>query len=686
MKKIAKFVLDHKKTVLTIFILAVILSIFAQSKVKINYNLTDYLPDEAPSTIALEVMNKEYTKATPNARVYIPNVSITQALEYKERLKQLEGIEGVDWLDDVTSIYLPIETMDTKLLQTYYKDGGALFTVTINEDKSITTIDEIRSIIGEQGAISGEAVDKAAAQQSTGNEIQKIMLFVIPMILIILLITTNSWFEPIIFLVTIGVSIMINEGTNLFLGEISFITKTTSSILQLAVSMDYAIFILDSFSHYRQKGMDVKTAMYNAMCKSASSILASGLTTLLGFAALTIMRFKIGPDMGIVLGKGIIFSLLSVLFFLPILAVYSYQLIDKTSHKSFIPSFEKLAKIGVKVSLPLIIAIVVIVIPCFMAQSHNTFMYGSSGMNGPETKVGQDRELINNKFGESVQIALMVPRGEWAKEKQVNEEIKQIKEVTSVISYVDKVGKEIPTDFAGEDAISQLVSKNYSRFVLSVATPDEGEEAFQVVEKLRSIANSYYGENYQLVGGSVNNYDMKETITKDNLKVNIASILAIGLVLLCTFKSISIPIVLILTIEASIWINLSFPYFGGDTLNYIGYLVISTVQLGATVDYAILFSERYLQNREKVEKKEAGIKTIRATAPSILTSAGILAIAGFTIGIVSTNGVISQLGTLIGRGAVLSAVLVLLFLPGILMLLDKVIQKTTFKKIKEEEK
>lgn len=676
MKHVSKFVLKYRKIVLSIFIIASISCIFLKTRVKVNYNLTDYLPDNAKSTIALREMEEQYEGAIPNLRVYVPNISIPEALEYKEKLAKVDGVLSIEWLDDSVNINQPMETMDSKTVEAWYKNGGALYSVTVDEDKEVEALERIREVVGQEAALEGDAQNSVAAQVSSGEEINKIMLFVIPLILVIMLFTTRSWIEPFLFLITIGISIIINEGTNILFGEISFITQATGPILQLAVSMDYAIFLLNNFAEFRKTTPDVTEAMYLAMNKSFSSIASSAFTTLLGFLALVVMNFKIGPDMGLVLAKGIVFSLVSVLFFLPVLATYTTKWIDKTAHKSFVPSFEKFGKVAVKVGVPIMLIVVIAMVPSFLAQSNNDFRYGSSGMIDSRTKYGQDRDLINETFGKSTQVVLMVPKDNWAKEASLNQELKQVKEVSSIISYVNMVGEQIPVDFAGSQA-EALISEKYSRILLTVNTEDEGEKAFEVVNKIKEITEKYFGEDYRILGGSVNNQDMKETVTLDNTKVNWLSIIAIGLVLLITFKSISLPIILVLTIEASIWINLAVPYFSGLKLNYIGYLIINTVQLGATVDYAILFTETYLENRKKMGKRKSCIQSITSATPSILTSGGILTLAGFMIGGISTNGVISQLGTLIGRGAILSVVMVLLFLPQVLMLLDKIIQKTT---------
>lgn len=678
MRSFFQLILKHKTLVLIIFILASLVSALLSRTVSVNYNMVDYLPDNAKSTLALKVMKQEYQQDVPNVRVMIPNITLPRALEYKNLLLQIEGVEEVRWLDDTASLDVPLETLPQKAVEAWYKDSSALYSLTVDSRKQVTALESVRKIIGEKGAMSGACVNTTVATVNTGAEINKIMMIAIPIVFIILLLTTSSWFEPILFLTTIGVAILLNMGTNAIFGEISFVSKAAGSVLQLAVSMDYSIFLLHRFAEYRQEGLDVQQAMLEALKKSFSSITASGVTTVIGFAALILMHFKIGPDMGLVMAKAIFFSLLCVLILLPVLAILCYKLIDRTHHASLMPELKHFKGMVLKIKVPALILFTVIILPVLLAQASNAFLYGSSEIFGnQDTQIGRERLLIEETFGKSNQMVLMVPKGDLAKEKLVSQALQDIPQVSSIISYVDSVGAEIPMEYIPHSQLSQLVSKNYSRMILTVKTDYEGEESFRVVEQIRDAARQQYGEAYQLVGESVNTYDMRTVVTEDNKRVNFIAIAAVGVVLLLTFKSVTIPLILLLVIEASVWMNLAIPYFSGESIFFIAYLIISSVQLGATVDYAILFANRYLENRRSFTKTEAAKQTIADTTISILTSASILATAGTILGIISTNRILSQLGYLIGRGAVFSSLLVLLILPALLVLLDKPIQKTT---------
>lgn len=668
--------------IIIVFMILTVICIGLSTLVGVNYNFADYLPKDAPSTNALNVMEEEYSQPIPNMRVVVYDVSIPDALEYKEKIEKAEGVKEVTWLDDSIDIYEPLELADQDTVETWYKNSDALFSVTVSSDEKEkkAAVDAIREIIGDDNAMSGTAVTDVLSPVHTSQEIQKIMLIALPIVFIILLLTTTSWFEPVLFMITIGVAIMLNRGTNLIFGEISFVTNAAGSVLQLAVSMDYSIFLLHRFAENRQEGGNVQDAMMKAVKQSMGSVLSSGLTTVTGFAALILMRFRIGPDMGYVMAKAIVFSLICVLCFLPALAISTYKLIDKTRHRAFWPDFHKFAKAVLKVRIPALILAVLLLIPCYIAQGKNDFLYGSSRVYSTnETQMGRDLLAIEDEYGPSNPLVILVPKGDISKEQQLNDALKADPDVTSVISYVNTVGASIPEDFVPEESLSQLYSEHYSRFVVSLDTEEVEDGWADKVDELHTICEKYYGDEALIAGDLASTEDLKDTITVDNTRVNILAILFVFVILVLNFKSVSIPVILTLVIELSIWINLSVPYLQSTTLHYIGYLIISSVQLGATIDYAILLTGRYMDERKTKKRKDAAIESIRACVLSLFTSAIILTIAGSVLGAISTNLVLSQLGILVGRGAVISFILVLFVLPALLMIFDRLIEKTTAK-------
>ncbi|MGN0131944.1 MAG: RND family transporter [Lachnospiraceae bacterium] len=674
MRKFYTGVVNHPKSIITAFMAVFVICLFMQRLVAVNYDMNDYLPESSPSTISLDVMEEEFDGGIPNARVMIRDVSIPEALEYKEKIEAIDGVTDVTWLDDSVDVTVPLGTLDQDVVETYYKDRTALFTVVIDEDKQLAAVDAIEAIIGEDDALGGDAVSSAVATKSTVSEINKIAAFAVVFVIFVLLLTTESWFEPVIILVGLGVAIIINAGTNLIFGEISFVSNAAGNILQLAVSMDYSVFLIHRFEECRQ-GQNAKEAMVDALCKSTSSILSSGLTTVIGFLALIFMKFGIGPDLGLVLAKGVTISLLSVFVFMPAFILSTYKWLDKTHHRSFMPEFRGLGKAIQRLIAPMILIFVLIVVPAYLASNSNDFYYGSSHIFGPETELGKDEAAITDVFGESSTYVLMVPKGNQSMEKQMSEEIAELPQVTDIISYVDTVGAEIPMEYLDEDTLSMLQSEHYSRMVISLSVPAEGKETFEVVEKIRAIAEKYYPEEQYLAGAGVSTYDLMDTVTADMIKVNAIAIGAVFVVLLLSLRSLVLPVILVVCIESAIWINLSVPYFLDKTIFYIAYLIISSIQLGATVDYAILMTDRYRENRETLPKKEALITTISNVTVSITTSGSVLTVVGLLLGYMSSHGLLAQLGMFIGRGAILSMIIVFFVLPGWLYIFDKLVVK-----------
>lgn len=688
MDKLFLWIVEHKKTVLIFFAVSSVLCFFLSRGVRVNYNMVDYLPEDSPSTVALDVMAEEFDSGVPNARLLAPEVTIPEALVLKEKLSTIDGVEEVLWLDDVTSVEAPLDMLDQKVLEGYYKDRNALFSLTMSEDNDVTieAFKQIRELVGEGCALSGMAVTTAEGMSSATQEIAQIMVIVVILCLAILMLTTNSWIEPVLFMVTIGAAILLNMGTNLMFGEISFVTNSAGSILQLAVSMDYSIFLLHRFAYYRKSGMNVRDAMVQALKKAVVAISSSGLTTVIGFAALILMKFKIGPDMGIVMAKAILLSMLSVLVLLPVLTLYCYKLIDKLEHRPLMPKFQKFSDRVVKIRVPAIALLLVLMIPSALAQGKNEFLYGSSQIFGKDTPAYAEAEKIEEEFGRTNMMAILVPRGDFVQEKALSSELKQIPEVSSILSFVDNAGPEIPPEYLDAETRAQLLSPHYSRIVLTLDCPYEGEQAFAVVDEVRDAVRQSYPTGYHLAGDTVNAQDLKVVVNSDTAIVNFIAILAVFLVLVISLKSLVLPVVLVLVIEVAIWVNLSVPYFTGDPLFYLAYLIISSVQLGATVDYAILMATRYLEERQTRTKERAIRHTVWNTTLSILTSGSILLVGGAMIGLICTNVAIQEIGVLLARGAGFSVAMVLLVLPGLLYSLDGIIKKTTLKANFYEEK
>ncbi|MDI9501980.1 MAG: MMPL family transporter [Tissierellia bacterium] len=675
MKKLAAWIVRRKALILILFGVLTVFSLIATPLVPINYNLAEYVPESAPSTIAMQVMEQEFRDAIPNARVYIPNLSLQEALQAKEKLEKIPDVTQVLWLDDFYDVRTPLEMADPDLVAGYFADGNALYQVVTDIDNTVETKLALQEVAGEEGAVEGQLIDLANAQLAVSSEITMVMLFMVPLGVGILLLATESWLSPLLLLLSMGIAILLNLGTNIFKSEVSFLTQAVTAVLQLAVSMDYGIFLLHRYEEYRAADRAPVDAMREAIVKSASPILASSMTTVFGFLALIFMQFRIGPDLGIVLAKGVLFSLICVIFLLPVLILVFEKWVEKTRHRNFLPDFNPVAKAGAKLRLPILILVGLMIIPAFRAQQRNEFIYGNADYDRTSREY-HDRNLIENKFGKQLSVALLVPKGEWGKEKMLHDELEAYPEVGSIISYESQVSRLIPSEMLDPKLIEAMLSENYSRIILTVRSEKEGPRAFDLVERLRKTADKYYEENY-LVGESVVTYDMRDVVQKDNIIVNGLAILTVGLVVMISFRSLMIPLLLLLTIEASIWFNLTVPYLNASPISYIGYLIISTIQLGATVDYGILFTQHYVDNRRSLLKKDAARETVRETIGTLLPPALILTVAGTILRQLSTLAIVSELGEVLARGASFSFLMVVFFLPGLLVLCDRLIEKTT---------
>ena len=688
MEKLARFIVQKRNKIGIIFIILILISLILMPMVNINYDLSEYVPDTEKSKQGMNIVKDEFAMQG-FARVMINNVTLVQAKEYKDKIQAVDGVDMVLWLDDSVDIYRPEEFISEDLLKDYYKDGSAIFEIMFDEDeyslKTDKAIEDIQKIIPEDSNMIGSAIDTKSSREKVKTEIGRIMIILIPVVIIILILTTNSYLSPLLFIVIIGTSILLNMGTNIIFKHVSFLTYSIVAALQLAVSMDYSVFVLHEFEDEDKK--DIEEAMVRTIVKSCSSICSSALTTVAGFVALVFMGFTIGKDMGLVFAKGIIFSLISVIFFMPCLILKFYPIVEKFNHKSFLPDFNKFAKYTRKISYLLIAIVILIVVPSYVAQKQNEFLYGASSFGGGEgTKVYEDEKLIVEKFGRSNPIIILVPVGDYVNEKNLANEFENLEYVKKVQSLANLVGEGIPDSFIPIDNYQKFKTDKYSRFVIYVKTSSESDAAFEAVNEIEEITQKYYGDNYEITGTIPVTMDIKNVVNKDYNIVNWISIGMVMVILLFTFKSLILPILLIVVIEGGIFINMAIPYYTGQSMMFLGYLIVSSIELGATIDYAILMTNNYLEFRKDNDKKEASDLAVSKSVPSIITSGGILVSAAYLIKFGSTMSAVSEMGELIGRGTILSMFLVIFFLPHVLVIFDKLIEKTKFENFKKGSK
>ena len=681
MKKLFENAIRKKKTVIILFLCAAVVSAFLMLGVGQNFDMSEYLPGHSDSKIGIDILKDEYSY-NGSALMMLENKSIVEVLDAKESLVEISGIEAVVWLDDVADLKQPVELIDEEVRNNYYNSGNALLQIVFTEDDysklTQSAIDNIKGMFGDDVILSGSAMDAYMNIRSINGNMMGSISIALGITLIILFLTTNSIAEVILFLLTMGVAVVLNLGTNVIFGKISYMTFACAAILQLAVSMDYSIFLLHRFRYERQTESDPAKAMVRAQRASFASIMSSGATTIVGFLALVFMSYTMGADMGLVLAKGIVLSLLCVMLLLPVLAVLFVKFIDKTTHKPLLPSLKRVQHmLGGKVKYVVIGVLILVSVISYMAQNNNAFMYSSSDVG--DAKQTEMNAKIKNTFGESNNFVVLVPRGsETSEYDMVNklETLDTVKSVQGIYAFIDPATpQEIVPDYLRDE----FLSENYSRYIVEVDTPIESEEATQAVEQIRQVAAAYFEKPY-VTGVSPVIYDIAQTTSGDFSLVTILSMIFVGIIILVTFRSLTVPVILLFIIETSIWINMAIPYFQGIPMIFLGYMIVSAVQLGATIDYAILMTNYYLEGRKTLDKRGAADYAVEKAGASIMVSALVLATAGFVFAGSFTQAAMAQFGTLIGRGALLSGFLTIFVLPQLLIALDGVIKKTTLKR------
>ena len=674
------FIIEKNRAIEKLFLLAVVISALMAPFVEINYDLTEYLPDTVQSRQGLNLM--EETFGYPGtARVMVKDVTLFEAKAYKDRLEAVDGVDQILWLDTGTNVFSGEGFIDYTSIDEYYKDGCAVFDVTFDEgDTSKRTskaIDEMREITGDKGYYVGMAVQDKSVAENVAEEMRLILSIGVFMIFVILCITTNSWLEPVLYLTIMGVAVGINKGTNIFLGQISFLTDSVSAVLQLAVSMDYSIFLIHAFTRQKKAGLDQTEALRNAIEEALNSIFASSLTTIVGFLVLAFMKFSIGFDMGIVLAKGIVISLITVVLFMPAMILRMAGWMEKTAHRPFLPDFHRLSRGIFRVRYAVLILVAVIAIPAYTAQGMNSFLYGNDAVgSGEGTDVYADEQEINAVFGRSNMMMALIPSGDNVKERQFAEELSDLPYTKSVLSLSQTLPQGVPESFLPESVTGLLHDgSGWSRILIYVRSKGESALAYEYSDEIQAIMKRYYPLNSYLVGATPSTQDIEATITVDYDRVNTLSLIGVFVVVMFSFKSLLIPVIAMIPIEVAIFINMAVPYIRGETMIFMGYIIVSCVQLGATVDYAILTTNNYIACRKQLglEKNEAAVETLKRSIPATLTSGPILTFVGYILYHVSSIAAIGDLGHLIGRGAILSMILVSTFMPALLVLGDRVL-------------
>ena len=741
MTKIARFIVDKRKAFYLIFGVAFLFCAASVDKVQVNDDITSYLPAETETRRGLTIMEEEFV-TLGTADVMVSNITLDTAEKLADRLDAVAGVSEVAF--DGT--------------EGHYHDASALFSITFSgeadDPNTVAAMERVtEQLQGYDVCVSTEVGrdDSASLQQ----EMTLILVIAAAVIVVVLLFTSKSYMEVPVYLIVFSVAAVLNMGTNFLFSTISFITNAIAVVLQLALAIDYAIIFCHRYMEERDNGLDAREADITALSKAIVEISSSSLTTISGLVALMLMQLRIGLDMGLVLSKGIICSMLTVFLLMPGLLMLFNRGIERTRHKNFVPRISLWGKAVVKTRFVLPVIFAVIVVCGIYCSNRCDYVFSTNSTNSgnkPAYRIAMDK--MDETFGYNNTIAVLVPRGDYDKEGAVLRRIQALPGVKSALGLAniqveegrmltDKTSPRQFAELAGVDielarllyqayglsveeygaifqdpdsysvplldvfqflleqkdkgvvnlsgdqaakveelqdtldaGLSQLQGEHWSRLVFTADLPEESEETYALLDQMRSIAAEYYGDNVVLVGNSTNARDLSDSFSGDNMKISVLTVLFVMVILLFTFKSAGLPVLLVLTIQGSIWINFSFPYLTHTNLFFLSYLIVSAIQMGATIDYAIVITNRYLELKQFMGRREAVIESLNQSFPTVFTSGTIMTVAGFLIGKLSTDSIISSIGTTLGRGTLTSIILVMTVLPQFLLLGDALIERT----------
>lgn len=671
------FIIYKSKLIEKIFAVLFIITAMCFPLVDINYDLSKYLPGDMPSKQGIDRMEDEFGYPG-TARVMISDVSIYGAKLLKDKIENIDGVDRVQWVDSVEDIYQSGLFLPYEDIEDYYKDRNAIMDVTFDgnnsDPRTKEALSEIETLLGDRGHLGGPAVQDKFQNEVIMKEMMGIMIFGVVVILGILTLTTNSWFEPIIFLSVILISVVINMGSNVLFHSISSMTLSVAGVLQLAIAMDYTIILLDNFTKERKHQLPVEEALSRAIRKSMVPISSAGSAAVVGFLALVLMRYTIGTDMGLVLAKGIIISLVTVISLTPAFIIRWYKIVEKTEHKPLIPSFLPLAEKVYKYRFLVLAVTLILAVPSYIAKDMTDFTFGNDAMGlSKGTVVYNDEQIMNKEFGRSNLVLVMAPNTSMVTEKLLSDELEDLNYVKNVTSLANLLPEGVPEDFLPYSETKLLHTEKYTRILVSIKTASESELAFKSVDEITRIVKSYYPEDSYVIGVTPSTQDIKAVIVDDWKKIDKLSLLGVALAIMIAFRSLALPVVLIIPIQMATFINMAVPYLTGNELMFMGYIIISCLQLGATIDYSIVMTYHYLEHRKGNDKVRASILATADSALPIITSGAILAVAGYGVFFLSSITAIADLGHLIGRGAIFSMAMVLTLLPNLFIWSDRFI-------------
>ncbi len=684
MNQFGKFITRHRIAILVIGILLIIPSVIGMSMTRINYDVLSYLPKSLETVEGQDIMVDEFGMGA-FSMIIVENMENKEVVKLKEKVEKVEHVEKVIWYDSAVDISMPTVLLPDDLKNALFHDDAtmmiALFDDTTSADSTMNAVTELREIVRNQAFISGMSGVVTDIKNLALAEMPIYVTIAALLSLLVLMFTMESFVTPIIFLSGIGISILYNLGSNLFLGEISYITQALTAVLQLGVTMDYSIFLLESYQTNKKRFEgDKERAMAHAIGNTFKSVVGSSVTTVAGFVALCFMTFALGRDLGIVMAKGVVIGVITCITLLPAMVLIFDKAIEKTTHRRIFPEFEKTSRFITKHHIVALVIFAIAFFPALYGNKHYSIYYNIDRSLPQTLPSAVANQKLEEEFNMNNVHVLLLKNGMSVKDKNdMKKKIEAVDGVKWVLGINSVVGSRVPDSMVPDKFLDMLMSDNYELQFICSDYKSATKEVNDQINKINEIVKGYSGDS-MVIGEAPLMKDLEGVTDIDLAMVNYISITAIFIIILFVFKSISLPVILVSVIEFAIFVNMSFAYYANIELPFVASIVIGTIQLGATVDYAILMTTRYHKERvvNKKTKKEAVAIAHRASIKSIIISGMSFFAATFGVCAYSSIDMISSITTLLARGAVISTVVVICILPAMLTVFDKLICKTTW--------
>ncbi|MCM1991437.1 efflux RND transporter permease subunit [Oceanirhabdus seepicola] len=681
MKKFGRFIAKQRVLVLIIATVLLLPAIYGMINTRINYSILDYVPAGFDSTEGQKILSENFT-AAESSMLIVEGMETNDILKLKSKISNIENIKDVIWIDDLLNVSVPNEMLPDDIREVLFSENSTILLINFEyekiSDETHAAIDEIREVAGEQCFLSGITAIVKDTKDLSDKETPLYILIAVVLSILVLAMTMKSTIIPFVFLVGIGFAVIFNMGTNIFLGEISYITKALAGVLQLGVTMDYSIFLLHRYDEEREKFSDKTEAMAEAISKTIVSISGSSLTTIAGFLALCVMQLTLGKDIGIVMAKGVLFGVICTVTVLPALLLVFDKPIHRFSHRTLLPSFEKTASFVTKKYKLFIVIFLIAFIPSIYGKINTGVYY-----NLDESLPRDMKSIVaTNKLKEQYNMStthfiLISDKLSSYKVKEMVGKMEKVDGIEKVIAVDKYLGPEIPAEFIPQDIMEMVQNNGYKLILANSKYKAARAEENAQIEEMTNIAKNY-DENAMIAGEGPLTKDLIKISESDFKRVSFASILAIFLIILLIFGSATIPVILVMSIELAIFINMGIPFYTGTTIPFIASIVIGCIQLGATVDYAILMTTRFREElRNGHDKVKAAEIAVKGSARSIVTSALAFFVATFGVGVISDMELIKSLCLMMSRGALISMVVIIFILPSLLLAGEKLISVTT---------